>query len=44
VGDLELNDATVGESKEKVKMGDRVKVSYEQTHNPEIKLPRFELA
>ena len=24
--DLELNDATVGDSKEKVKMGDRVKV------------------
>jgi hypothetical protein len=25
-------------------MGDRVKVVFEQTHNPEIKLPCFELA
>jgi uncharacterized OB-fold protein len=34
----------VGESKEKVKMGDRVKVVYQQTHDPAIKLPCFELA
>jgi len=34
----------VGEKKEKVKLGDKVKVVFEQTHNPEIKLPCFELA
>jgi uncharacterized OB-fold protein len=34
----------VGEKKEKVKLGDTVKVVFEQTHNPEIKLPCFELA
>lgn len=34
----------VGEKKEKVKLGDEVKVVFEQTHNPEIKLPCFELA
>ncbi len=34
----------VGEKKEKVKLGDNVKVVFEQTHNPEIKLPCFELA
>jgi len=39
-----LNDSTVRESKEKMKMGDRENVRYEQTHNPEIKLPCFELA
>ena len=33
----------LGDNKEKVKIGDRVKVRYEQTHNPEIKLPCFEL-
>ncbi len=34
----------VGEKKEKVKLDDKVKVVFEQTHNPEIKLPCFELA
>ena len=34
----------VDEKKEKVKLGDKVKVVFEQTHNPEIKLPCFELA
>lgn len=34
----------VGEKKEKVKLGDKVKVVFEQTHNREIKLPCFELA
>jgi uncharacterized OB-fold protein len=34
----------IGESKEKVKMGDRVRVVFQDTHNPEIKLPCFELA
>ena len=34
----------VGEKKDEVKLGDRVKVVFEQTHNPEIKLPCFELA
>jgi uncharacterized OB-fold protein len=33
----------VGNSKEKVKMGDRVRVVFQQTHNPDIKLPCFEL-
>ena len=34
----------VGENKDKVKLGDKVKVIFQQTHNPEIKLPCFELA
>lgn len=34
----------VGDSKEKVKLGDRVKVVFQQTHDPNIKLPCFELA
>jgi uncharacterized OB-fold protein len=34
----------VGENKDKVKIGDKVKVVFQQTHNPEIKLPCFELA
>jgi uncharacterized OB-fold protein len=34
----------VGEKREKVKLGDKVKVVFEQTHNPEIRLPCFELA
>jgi uncharacterized OB-fold protein len=34
----------VGENKDKVKLGDKVKVVFQQTHNPEIKLPCFELA
>jgi hypothetical protein len=38
-----IESRLVGSGKEKVKMGDRVKVVFEQTHNPEIKLPCFEL-
>ena len=34
----------VGEKKENVKLGDNVKVVFQETHNPEIKLPCFELA
>ena len=34
----------VGPNKEKVKLGDRVKVVFEPTHDPGIKLPCFELA
>jgi uncharacterized OB-fold protein len=34
----------IGENKDKVKLGDKVKVVFQQTHNPEIKLPCFELA
>ena len=39
-----IESRLVGESKEKVKMGDRVKVVYQQTQDSEIKLPCFELA
>jgi uncharacterized OB-fold protein len=34
----------VGENREKVKLGDKVKVTFQETHDPEIKLPCFELA
>jgi hypothetical protein len=34
----------IGDSREKVKMGARVRVVFQQTHSPEIKLPCFELA
>lgn len=34
----------VGEGKEKVKTGDRVKAVFQPTHDPAIKLPCFELA
>lgn len=34
----------VGDNKEKVKTGDRVKAVFQQTHDPAIKLPCFELA
>jgi uncharacterized OB-fold protein len=34
----------VGDGKEKVKTGDRVKAVFQQTHDPAIKLPCFELA
>ena len=34
----------VGEKKDKVKRGGKVKVVFQQTHNSEIKLPCFELA
>ena len=39
-----IESRLVGDSKEKVKMGDRVKVVYQATHDPTIKLPCFELA
>jgi hypothetical protein len=38
-----IESRLLGDNKEKVKIGDRVKVRYELTHNPEIKLPCFEL-
>jgi len=34
----------VGDTKEKVKTGDRVKAVFQKTHDPKIKLPCFELA
>jgi uncharacterized OB-fold protein len=39
-----IESRLVGDSKEKVKMGDRVKVVFQETHDPQIKLPCFELA
>ena len=39
-----IESRLVGDSKEKVKLGDRVKVVYQATHDPTIKLPCFELA
>ena len=39
-----IESRLLGENKEKLKIGDRVKVRYEQTHDPGIKLPCFELA
>ena len=33
-----------GKGKENVKLGDRVKVAFQETHDPSIKLPVFELA
>jgi uncharacterized OB-fold protein len=39
-----MESRLVGNNKDKVKMGDRVKVVFQETHNPEIKLPMFELA
>ena len=33
----------VGEKKENVKLGDKVKVVFQETHDPKIKLPCFEL-
>ena len=33
-----------GKGKENVKLGDKVKVAFQDTANPEIKLPVFELA
>jgi uncharacterized OB-fold protein len=39
-----IESRLVGAAKEKVKMGDRVRVVFQETHNPEIKLPCFELA
>jgi len=39
-----MESRLVGDSKEKVKMGDRVKAVFQETHDPKIKLPCFELA
>ena len=38
-----MESRLVGEGTAKVKLGDRVKVAFQTTHNPEIKLPVFEL-
>jgi uncharacterized protein len=38
-----IESRLVGDSKEKVKIGDRVRVVFQDTSNPEIKLPCFEL-
>jgi uncharacterized OB-fold protein len=39
-----MESRIVGKEVEKVKLGDRVKVAFQKTHDPEIKLPVFELA
>jgi uncharacterized protein len=39
-----IESRLVGDSREKVKIGDRVKMVFQGTHNPDIKLPCFELA
>jgi uncharacterized OB-fold protein len=39
-----LESRIVGKEVQKVKIGDRVKVSFQETASPEIKLPVFELA
>ena len=39
-----MESRLVGNAKERVKMGDRVKVVFQETHDPKIKLPCFELA
>jgi len=39
-----MESRLVGDSKEKVKLGDRVKVVFQETHDPKIRLPCFELA
>lgn len=38
-----MESRLVGESRPRVKTGDRVKVVFQETQNPEIKLPVFEL-
>ena len=38
-----MESRLVGKGIEKVKLGDRVKAAFQETHNPEIKLPVFEL-
>ena len=42
--DVIVESKLIGDNKEKVKMGDRVKTVFQQTHDPAIKLPCFELA
>ena len=39
-----MESRLVGKGIEQVKRGDRVKAVFQETHNPEIKLPVFELA
>jgi 3-oxo-4,17-pregnadiene-20-carboxyl-CoA hydratase alpha subunit len=39
-----MESRLVGDSRDKVKMGDRVKAVFRETHDPKIKLPCFELA
>jgi uncharacterized OB-fold protein len=39
-----IESKLVGDNKEKVKMGDRVRAVFQPTHDPAIKLPCFELA
>lgn len=39
-----IESRLVGDSRAKVKLGDRVKVVFQETQNPEIKLPCFEMA
>lgn len=39
-----IESKLVGDSKEKVKTGDRVRVVFQPTHDPAIKLPCFELS
>jgi uncharacterized OB-fold protein len=38
-----IESRLVGDSKDKMKIGDRVKAVFQETSNPEIKLPCFEL-
>jgi uncharacterized protein len=38
-----MESRLVGKGIEKVELGDRVQVAFQETHNPEIKLPVFEL-
>ena len=38
-----MESRLVGKGIEDVKMGDKVKVSFQETHDPGIKLPVFEL-
>jgi uncharacterized OB-fold protein len=39
-----MESRLIGSGAEKIKLGDRVKVAFQETHDPEIKLPVFELA
>ena len=39
-----IESRLVGKGIENVKLGDRVRVAFQETHSPEIKLPVFELA
>ncbi len=38
-----MESRLVGDTREKVKTGDRVKAVFQETHDPKIKLPCFEL-